>query len=68
MCQDSRTITDPLSLGAGYICRIYCILMFGIIGTYLNISGIVPDRELWDFLQAAIRVALGVIDDIKQRS
>lgn len=41
--------------------------MFGIIGTYLNISGIVPDRELLGLLAGAvIIVALGVIDDIKQ--
>lgn len=52
-----------LAIFAGFIVS----LMFGIIGTYLNISGIVPDRELLGLLAGAvIIVALGVIDDIKQ--
>lgn len=42
-------------------------LMFGIISTYLNITGIVPSRQLLGLLVGAfIIVGVGIADDIKQ--
>jgi len=42
-------------------------LLFGMLSTYLNMKGIIPNRQLLGMLIGAfIIVAIGIVDDIKQ--